>query len=104
MVIHFLLEFEDNEYVYISGLEIFKLKTDDKIIDYISLMGNNMCPYTFMIGEKYTYSIAHNYKLIENNKTEKGTLKILPDPIYYHLENCGVDSFEKLERSLIHIF
>ena len=31
-----LLEIEDNEYVYISGLEIFKFKTDDKNIDYIS--------------------------------------------------------------------
>ena len=39
-----LLECEDNEYVYISGLEIFKFKTDDKITDYISLMGNNMVP------------------------------------------------------------
>ena len=28
-----LLECEDNEYVYISGLEIFKFKTNDKIID-----------------------------------------------------------------------
>ena len=26
-----LLEFEDNEYVYISGLEIFEFKTDDKL-------------------------------------------------------------------------
>ena len=40
----FLLEFEDNEYVYISGLEIFKFKTDDKIIDYKSPIGNNMIP------------------------------------------------------------
>ena len=52
-----LLEFENNEYVYISGLEIIKFKTDDKIIDYISLMGNNMVPYAFVIGEKYTYFI-----------------------------------------------
>ena len=37
-----LLECEDNEYVYISRLEIFQFKTDDKFIDYISLMGNNM--------------------------------------------------------------
>ena len=50
-----LLECEDNEYVYFSGLEIFNFKTDDKIIDYISLMGNNMIPYTFAVGEKYTY-------------------------------------------------
>ena len=31
-----LLECADNEYVYISGLEIFKFKTDDRILDYIS--------------------------------------------------------------------
>ena len=37
-----LIECENNEYVYISGLEITKFKTDDTIIDYISLMGNNM--------------------------------------------------------------
>ena len=31
-----LLECEDNEYLYISGLEISKFKTEDKIIDHIS--------------------------------------------------------------------
>ena len=40
----FLLECEKNEYVYISGLEIFKFKTDDKLIDYISFIGKNMIP------------------------------------------------------------
>ena len=50
-----LLECENNEYVYISGLEITKFNTNDKIIDYISLMGNNMIPYATMIGERYTY-------------------------------------------------
>ena len=47
-----LLQCENNEYLYISGLEVFKFKTDDKIIDYISLMGNNMIPYAIIIGEK----------------------------------------------------
>ena len=37
-----LVHCESNEYVYISGFEFFKLQTDDKIIDYISLMGINM--------------------------------------------------------------
>ena len=46
-----LLECENNEYVYISGLELFKFKTDDKFIDYISLIGNNMIPYTFAVGK-----------------------------------------------------
>ena len=47
-----LLECEDIEYFYISGLEIFKFKTDDKFVGYISLMGNNMCPNAIIIGEK----------------------------------------------------
>ena len=41
----FSLECEDSKYIYISGLEIFEFKTSDKIIDYISLMGNNFTPY-----------------------------------------------------------
>ena len=49
-----LLQCENNEYVYISGLEIVKFKTDDKIKDYISLIGNNMVLYAIILGEKYT--------------------------------------------------
>ena len=60
----FSLESEDNEYVYISGLEMFQFKTAYKFIDYISLMGNNMSPYTFAIGEKYTYFLSTHCKLI----------------------------------------
>ena len=103
-----LLEFEDNEYVYISGLEITKFKVDDKIIDYMSLMGNNMTPYAIMVGEKYTYFVAHHNKFIENDKSEEGTLLNATnrsvDPYVYHLEKCGIDSFKNLERNLIHSF
>ena len=103
-----LLEFEDNEYLYISGLDIFKFKTDDKIIDYISLIGNNMIPYAIMIGEKYTCFLDHHYKFIENNKIEEeillNTTNDSFDPYDYHLEKCGIDSFKKLERNPIHSF
>ena len=68
-----LLECEDNESVYICGLEITKFKTNDKIIDYISLMGNNLIPYAYAIGGKYTYFLYHRYKFIENDKIEEGT-------------------------------
>ena len=68
-----LLECENNEYVYISGLEIYKFKTNDQIIDRISLMGNNTISYCFAIGENYTYFIYHRYKLIENDDIEEGT-------------------------------
>ena len=101
-----LIECENNEYVYISGLEITKFKTDDKIIDYISLMGNNMTPYAIMVGERYTYFLYDRYKFIENDKIEEGTLlnatNTSLDPYDYHLEKCGTDSFKKLERNLIH--
>ena len=103
-----LVECENNEYVYISGLEITKFKIDDKIIDYISLMGNNMIPHAIVIGERYTYFSYHHYKFIENDKIEEGTLlnktNTSLDPYDYHLEKCGIDSFKNLERSLIHSF
>ena len=103
-----LLECEDNEYVYISGLETFEFKTNDKIIDYISLMGTNMVPYTFAIVEKYTYFISTHYKFIENDEIEEGTLlnatNDSSDPFDYRLEKCGIDSFKKLECSQFHTF
>ena len=64
------VESEDNEYVYLSGLENFKFERDDKTIDYISFMGNNMVSYTFAIGEKYTYFLSSHCKYNENNKNE----------------------------------
>ena len=102
-----LLECEDNEYVYTSGLEITKFNTNDKIIDYISLMGNNMTPYV-MVGERNTYFLYYRYKFIESDKIEEGILLNATngslDPFDYHLEKCGIDSFKKLEHSLIHSF
>ena len=103
-----LLECEDNEYVYISGLEITKFKIDEKLIDYISLMGNNMTPYAIMIGERSTYFLYYRYNFIQNDKIEEGTLLNATNtslvPYDYHLEKCGIDSFKKLECSLIHTF
>ena len=99
---------ENNEYVYVSGLEISKFKTDDKIIDYMSLMGNNKVPYATILGENYTYLLYNRYKFIENVKIEEGTLLNTTnnslDPFDYHVEKCGKDAFKKLERSLIHTF
>ena len=101
-----LVECENNEYVYISGLEITKFKIDDKIIDYISLMGNNMIPHANMIAEKHTYFLYHHYKFIEYDKILEGTLlnasRSSLDPYDYHIGRCGADSFKKLDHSLIH--
>ena len=103
-----LPEGENNEYVYSSGLEIFQFRTDDKSMDYITLMDNNMIPYPFAVGEKYTYFLSSDYKLIENDKIEKITLLNATNdnlhPFFYHLGKCGVDSFKTLELSQIHTF
>ena len=103
-----LIEIDDNEYVYISGLEITKFTTDDKIIEYISLMGNNKIAYPIAIGEKFTYFLYNRWKFFENGKIEEGTLLNRTnnslDPFDYHVEKCGVNSFKKLECSLIHSY
>ena len=51
------LECADKGQLYISGLEVLKFKTGDKLITYTNLVGNNMCPSTITIGEKH---IFHN--------------------------------------------
>ena len=92
-----LLDCKDTEYVYNSGLEIFKFKTDDEIIEYISLMGNNVVPYTFASGVEYTYFLSSHYKFIEGiflKATNDSS-----DAFDYHLEKCGIDSLKALEHS-----
>ena len=72
-------------------------------------MGNNIVPYTFAVGEKYTFLKSTYYKFIENNKIEKGTL-LNPsndslDPYEFHLSKNGLDSFKKLlDCNRIHSF
>ena len=101
-----LLEVVKRKYVYISGLEVIEFETSDKDIDCISLKGNNMVPYIFLLGEKFTHFLYHRYNFIENNKIEEGILlnaaNTSLDPYDYHVEKCGKDSFVKLEHSLIH--
>ena len=81
-----LQECQDNEYKHISGREIIKFKTDDKILDYISLIGKNMSPYTFAIGKKYTQLISVHQKFIENDKIEEGT--------FLNATNNSLDPFD----------
>ena len=101
-----LQECEDNEHVYIPGLEISKFMTNYIFIDYISLMGNNLIPYAFVLAEKHTYFLNNRYNFVENDKIEESfflnATNATLDPFDYHLEKCGEDSFEKREHRLIH--
>ena len=93
-----LLKCEDSKYNYISGLQVFEFRTDDKILDYISLMGNNMIPYTFAVGDIYTYFISTHYKLIENDKIQEGTLlnpsNDSKDPYDFYLSKNSLKCFK----------
>ena len=57
-----LFQCDDNEYVYFSGLQICKFKTDDKIIDNISLMDNSMIPFVVILEE----NIHSSYTIVKN--------------------------------------
>ena len=100
------LECGAKEYVYTYGFEIFKVKTDDKNIDYISLTSSNMCLYAIMVGENYTTFVTRHYSFIENDKIKEGILLNTTNnnlaPFLYHLAKCGKDSLEKLEGIQIH--
>ena len=102
-----LLEFEDRNYIYISGFEFFEYMTSNKIIDYISLMGNIMTPYVFTVRSRYTYFITKHCKFLQNDKIEESTLLNSSndslDPYDYYFSKNGLDCFRKLlEFNRIH--
>ena len=47
-------ENEKHKYVYIGGDMVCSFMTSDNIYEYISNMGNNLCPYSVATGEKIT--------------------------------------------------
>ena len=55
-------------------------------------MGNNMIPFTFAIGEKYTYFISTHYKLIENDETEEH-LHVMKKIVFMLLDNVVINVF-----------
>ena len=65
-----------------------------------------MIPYALVIGEKYTYFLYNRYKFIKNDNIEEGSLLNATnydlDLYNYHVQKCGVGSYKKLDRSLIH--
>ena len=90
-----------NKYVSISVIEFIKFSTEDKFINFTSLMGNNMIPNAISLGEKYTSFVSEHYKFIENGRIEERSLLYSTDGsgvLYvYHLANCGVGAFKTIE-------
>lgn len=74
-----LVQIRENSYLYI-GSEIYEMTIPDKIIDYISPIGNNDVPYPFAIGKKNTYLMLEE-KFIDNSLVVDAT-----DPYVYYYE------------------
>ena len=90
-----------NEYVFCSEFGIIKFTTQEKIIYFISLLGNNMMPTATAAEEKNIYFISELYKFIENEGIEEGTLiiskNVSVDPNDYQVVKCGEGVFKTLE-------
>ena len=88
---------DDDKYRFLSSFQIIKLFTEDKIIDFISVMGNNMISTAMTVGEKYTYFLSAHYEFIKNEKIEEGTSLNSTndsfDPYDYHVLKFGENMF-----------
>ena len=87
-----------NKYVYIGGDMVCSFMTSDNIYEYISNMGNNLCPYSVATSEKNYYLLTPNFSFIKKDKIDYNTIL---DGIYVPDSDLK-ESFEKLEFCTIH--
>ena len=72
--------------------------TSDNIYEYISNMGNNLCPYSVATGEENYYWLAPNFACLKKDKVDYDDILrgiYVPD-------SDLKESFEKLELCKIH--
>ena len=105
-----------NEFFLFFEFGTFNLNTEDKILDYISNVGNSMRPDSIAVGQKvHVLLFDHFYQikisiwsLIENEKIEEGTWLTSPnkkvDPYDYHVLKCGENLSSKMRKEEIHSF
>ena len=69
--------------------------TSDNIYEYISNMGNNLCPYSVATVEENNYLLAPNFKLTKKDKIDY-------DAILDGMYPCERESYKELELCKIH--
>ena len=87
-----------HKYVYIGGDIICSFMTSDIIYEYVSNMGNNLCPFSVATGEENYFLLATNFKFIKKDKIDYNTIL---DGIYVPDSDLK-ESFEELELCKIH--
>ena len=87
-----------NKYVYIGADMVCSFMTSDNIYEYISNMGNSLCPYSVAIGKENYYLLTPNFSFIKKDKIDYNTILneiYVPDS---DLKEC----FEEIELCKIH--
>ena len=87
-----------HKYVYIGGDMVCSFMTSDNIYEYISNMGNNLCPYSVATGEENYYLLAPNFSFIKKDKIDYDAIL---NGIYVPDSDLK-ESFEELELCKIH--
>lgn len=91
-----LIKINDNNYIYI-GDSIYSFTTKDKILDYISPVGNNDVPYPVCYGEHYVYFMVEK-QYIDKNKITTTLSPKNAEKVYY--EFYGINGYnEKLFKN-----
>ena len=85
-----------NKYLYIGGDMVCSFMTSDNIYEYISMMGNNLSPYSVAKGEENYCLLTPNFKFIKKDKIDYDTIL---DGIYVPDSDLP---FEKLDLCKIH--
>ena len=85
-----------HKYVCIGGDMGCSFMTSDNIYEYISNMGNNLCPYSVATGEEKYNLLAPNFKF---NKKDKIDYNTILDGIYVPDSDLP---FEELELYKTH--
>ena len=84
-----------HENVCIGGDMVSSFMTSDKLYEYISKMGNTLCPYTVATSEENYYLTAPNLNFIRKGKIDY-------DATLEGMYPCEGESFKELELCKIH--
>ena len=87
-----------HKYVYIGGDIVCSFMTSDKIYEFVSNMGNNLCPYIVATGDENYYLLAPNFACIKKDKIDYDTiLDVINVP-----DSDLKESLEEIELCKIH--
>jgi hypothetical protein len=80
---------QDNTYVWI-GSEICSFQTNNKIISYVSPVGNNDVPYPYATDENGNIYLIIEDVIIKNNSVTEHQMRDYDNPYYYYYDYYAI--------------